>query len=151
MNSTFSPALLLALAACGAPREPASISLLVANHDVADLTGYVPPKTGLRLIGADPEDSEPMPWRITEENLIRLVRRNVLSEAWDEADATLEPGMGFLLVQHRPEVHERLRAFLAHLRTLNAWEVPGWSGSPATVASGTLHHVARGIRSQEAD
>lgn len=114
--------------------EKAQGEPVVKNHDVQDLIMGITDFTGpridrLRLLDELEDDDGGGPFggildeakRLIEiEDLATLIQENVAVDSWDADGVTIEPGEGFILVTHSPEVQAQVREFLEDLRRFNS-------------------------------
>ncbi len=113
--------------------EKAQGKPVIKNHDVQDLvmglTDFTGPRIDrLRLLD-DLEDDDgggpfgsilESPRMIEIEDLATLIQENIAVGTWDQDGVSIEPGEGFILITHSPEVQEQVHNFLEDLRRFNS-------------------------------
>jgi type II secretory pathway component GspD/PulD (secretin) len=114
-------------------REKARGKPVVYNHDVQDLimglTDFTGPRIDrLRLLDDIEDDDGGGPFggiletqRLIEiEDLATIIQENVSVGTWEDDGVTIEPGEGFILITHSPEVQQQVKDFLEDLRRFNS-------------------------------
>ena len=114
-------------------KEKALGKPIIYNHDVRDLIKVMKNFTGpridrLRLLDELEDDDGGGPFGGLKEDerqvdiadLALLIQENVAVGTWDGAPGTAEPGEGFILIVHSPEVQAKVKEFLEDLRRFNS-------------------------------
>ena len=114
-------------------REKARGNPIIVNHDVQDLimalTDFTGPRIDrLRLLDELEDDDGGGPFggilespRMIEiDELVTIIQENVSVGTWEDDGVTIEPGEGFILITHSPDVQARVRDFLEDLRRFNS-------------------------------
>ena len=106
----------------------------LVNHDVQDLIMVMTDFTGPRIerlrlldeLDADEDGGGPFGGILAEakggieiDELADLIQRNVEPDTWEDEGVRIEPGEGYILIAHAPEVQAQVRAFLEDLRRFN--------------------------------
>jgi tetratricopeptide (TPR) repeat protein len=105
----------------------------IENHDVQDLimglTDFTGPRIDrLRLLDELEDDDGGGPFggilespRLIEiDDLATLIQENVAVGTWEDDGVAIEPGEGYILITHSPDVQQRVRDFLDDLRRFNS-------------------------------